>query len=239
MHYPYLASVIFDDNVTLKDVHPSLTDDASFVQNVHHKPFHANLDRSHVPSIINSDLCHQNPILKISNATSDHIPNLNISPRHYDMQPHTFDSVSKYIFNGITSSPCTEAFEAYLRGISSDQDLFNMACNTSHPVESNDLPNISHVPIDNTMWDNNRNQGIIFGTESIFNLAMVDSYGAPKPICILGANDDTTMNQHQNNQIMIKADQIKKNKRFQMRRGSKLTRKTSIIKGQWTSDEDR
>ena len=52
MHYPDLASVIFDDNFSLKDVHPSLTDDASCVQNVHHKPFHANLDKSHVPSII-------------------------------------------------------------------------------------------------------------------------------------------------------------------------------------------
>ncbi|CDY49765.1 BnaA02g29060D [Brassica napus] len=185
MHYPYLASVIFDENFTLKDVQPSLTDDASCVQNMHHKPFHANLDRSH---------------------------------------PHSFDTLSKDIFNGITPSPCTEAFEAYLRGISNDQDFFDMACNTSQPVEPNDLPNISHVPRDNTMWENNKNQGIIFGTESIFNLAMVDY---------------TIMNQHHNNQIMIRADQIKKNKRFQMRRGSKLTRKASIIKGQWTSDEDR
>ena len=242
MHYPYLASVIFDDNFSLKDVHPSLTDDASCVQNVHHKPFHAKLDKSHVPSIINPDLCHKNLTLNISNTTFDHIPNLNISPRHYDMQPHIFDTVSKDIYNGITPSPCTEAFEAYLRGISNDQDLFDMACNTSSQhVEPNDVPNISHVPRDNTMWENNQNQGIIFGTESIFNLAMVDSnlYGAPKPIGILGANEDTIMNQRHNNQIMIKVDQIKKSKRFQMRRGSKLTRKASIIKGQWTSDEDR
>ncbi|CAN6849209.1 unnamed protein product [Brassica oleracea] len=241
MHYPYLASVIFDDNFSLKDVHPSLTDDASCVQNVHHEPFHAKLDKSHVPSIINPDLCHKNLTLKISNTTFDPIPNLNISPRHYDMQPHIFDTLSKDIYNGITPSPCTEAFEAYLRGISNDQDLFDMACNTSQHVEPNDVPNISHVPRDNTMWENNQNQGIIFGTESIFNLAMVDSnlYGAPKPIGILGANEDTITNQRHNNQIMIKVDQIKKNKRFQMRRGSKLTRKASIIKGQWTSDEDR
>ncbi|KAL0692572.1 hypothetical protein Bca4012_059752 [Brassica carinata] len=241
MHYPYLASVIFDDNVTLKDVHPSITNDASCIQNVHHKPFHANLDRSHVPSIINPDISHKNLTLKISNNTSDHIPNLNISPRHYDMQPHTFDTLSKDIFNVITPSPCTEAFEAYLRGISNDQDLFDMACNTSQPVESNDVPNISHVPRDNTMWGNNQNQGLIYGAESIFNRAMVDSnlYGAHKPIGILDANENTIMNQRQNNQIMIKADQIKNNKRFQMRKGSKLTRKASIIKGQWTSDEDR
>ncbi|KAJ0245372.1 Transcription factor MYB118 [Hirschfeldia incana] len=241
MHYPYLASVIFDDNFTLKGVHPSLTDDASCIQNVHHKPFNANLDRSHVPSIINPDLCQKNLTLKTSNTTPDHIPNLNISPCPYDMQPHTFNTLSKDIFNVITPSPCTEAFEAYLRGISNDQDLFNMACNTSQPAEPNDVPNISHVPQRNTMWENTQNQGKIFGAESVFNLAMTDSnlYGAPKTIDMLAANENTIMSQHQNNQIMINADQIKKNKRFQMRRGSKLTRKASIIKGQWTSDEDR
>jgi len=38
MHYPYLAAVIYDDSSTLKDFHPSLTDDFSCVHNVHHKP---------------------------------------------------------------------------------------------------------------------------------------------------------------------------------------------------------
>lgn len=82
-HYPYLAAVIYDDSHTLKDFHPSLTDDFSCVHNVHHKPFQINLDRSHLSSMVNSkpDLCLKILTSKISGTTSDHfIQNLNIVP---------------------------------------------------------------------------------------------------------------------------------------------------------------
>ncbi|KAG7563815.1 Myb domain [Arabidopsis suecica] len=195
MHYPYLAAVMYDDSLALKDFHPSLTDDFPCVHNVHHKPFQINLDRSHLPSM-----------------------------------PHTYEIPSKETIRGITPSPCTEAFEAYFHGTSNDQGLFGMAYTTSPTTD----PNVSHVSHDNTMWDNDHNQGSIFGTESTFNLAMVDS----KPI--LSANEDTIMNRRQNNQVMIKTEQIKKkNKRLQMRRISKPAKKASIIKGQWTPEEDK
>ncbi|ESQ32688.1 hypothetical protein EUTSA_v10005564mg [Eutrema salsugineum] len=195
MHYPYLAAVIYDDNLTLKDFHSSLTDDVSCIQNMHHK-------RS---------------------------------------QPQTYEIPSKDTFRGIIPSPCTEAFEAYLHGISNDQDLFDMAYSTSLGVEPKDVPNVSHVQRENTMWENNQNQGLVFGTEAIFNLAMVDSnlYDAAKSMGISSANVDPIMNRRHHNQILIKTDQIKKHKRFQMRRVCKPTKKASIIKGQWTSEEDR
>lgn len=230
-HYPYLAAVIYDDNLTSKDLHPSLTDDSSCVHNVHHKTFQINLDRSHLPSMVNSnpDICHKNLTSKISNTTCDR--NLNIVPYHFDMQPHTHEIPSKDTFKAIIPSPCTEAFEKYFHGISNDQGFFDMAYTTS--------PTVEHVPHDNPMWENEQNQGFIFGTESNFNLAMADSnqFNMPKPI--LGANEDTIINRRQNNQVM-KTDQIKKkNKRLQMRRISKPTKKPSIIKGQWTSEEDK
>ncbi|CAE6070375.1 unnamed protein product [Arabidopsis arenosa] len=233
MHYPYLAAVMYDDSLALKDFYPSLTDDFPCVHNVHHKPFQINLDRSHLPSMVNSnpDLCHKNLSSKISSTTSDHfIQNLNIVPYHFDMQPHTYETPSKETIRGITPSPCTEAFEAYFHGTSNDQGFFGMAYTTSPTTD----PNVSHVSHDNTMWENDQNQGSIFGTESTFNLAMVDS----KPI--LSANEDTIMNRRQNNQVMIKTEQIKKkNKRLQMRRICKPAKKASIIKGQWTPEEDK
>lgn len=148
------------------------------------------------------------------------------------MQPHTHEIPSK---EGITPSPCTEAFETYFHGTSNDQSFFGMAYTTSQTIE----PNVSHVPHDNTMWENDQNQGFIFGTESTFNLAMVDSnrFNMPKPI--LSTNEDTIV-ARQNNQVMIKTEQIKKkNKRLQMRRVCKPAKKASIIKGQWTSVEDK
>lgn len=232
MHYPHLAAVIYDDNLTSKDFNPSLTDDSSCVHNVHHKTVQINLDRSHLPSMVNSnpDLYHKKHTSKISNTTSNHfIRNLNIVSYHFDMQPHTHEIPSKDTFRAIIPSPCTEAFEKYFHGISNDQGFFDMAYTTS--------PNVEHVSHDNTMWENDQSQGFIFGTESNFNLAMVDS-NMPKPI--LSANEDTIMNRRQNNQVMIKTDQIKKkNKRLQMRRISKPIKKPSIIKGQWTSEEDK
>ncbi|KAG2261352.1 hypothetical protein Bca52824_068431 [Brassica carinata] len=229
MHYPFLTAVLYDDNLSIKDFHSSLTDDVSCVQNVHHRSFQVNLDRSHFTSIINltPDLYHKNLTSKISNTTSDHIPNLNISPYHFD------------IFRGITPPPCIEAFEAYLHGISINPDLFNMAYITSSTPK--DVPNILHASREITMWRNDQPQGIIFGYNPIFNLAMDDSnlYEVSKPMGILSANEDDVINQCQNNQIVIKTDQIKKNKRLQMRRGCKPMKKASIIKGQWTSGEDR
>ncbi|CAH2045140.1 unnamed protein product [Thlaspi arvense] len=235
MHYPYLAAVMYDDNFTLKDFHPSLSDDVSCIQNVHHKSFQINLDKSHLPP----DLCHKNLASKVSNTTSGHIQNLNTVPYHFDMQLHTYETTSKDTSRGIiTPSPCSEAFEAYLHGIANDQDRFDMAySSTSLAVQ----PTISHVQRDNTMWGNDQNQGVIFGTESIFNLAMVDSnlYDASKPLGLLSANEDAIMSRRQNHQIIIKTNQIKKNKRLQMRRVCKPIKKVSIIKGQWTSEEDR
>ncbi|CAG7872628.1 transcription factor MYB118 isoform X2 [Brassica rapa] len=227
MHYPFLAAVLYDENLPLKDFHPSLTGNVSCLQNMHHKPFQVNLDRSHLTSIINlsPDLYHENLTSKISNTTSDHIPNLNIPPYHFD------------IFKGITPSPCIGTFEVYLQGISIKPDIFHLVYNTSSPPK--DLPNILHAPSEITMWGNDNPQGIIFGYEPLFNLAMADSnlYNAPKPMCLLSPNEDAVMNQRQNNQILIKTDQ--RNKRFQMRRGCKPVKKASIIKGQWTSGEDR
>lgn len=244
MHYPYLAAVIYDDNLTLKDFHPSLTDDVSCVtyQNMHHKPFQVNLDKSHLPSMINSTphhLCHKSPTSKISNTNSDHfIRNLNVIPYHFDMQPHTYEMPSKDTF---MPSSCTETFETYLHGLSNNKSLFDMAYTTSPTVEPKDVPYILHVPHDNTMWEHDQNQGLTLGTESTFNPAMLDSnlFDSSKPMGILCANEDTIMNQRQNNQVMMKTNQIKKNKRLQMRRGCKPTKKASIIKGQWTSEEDR
>ncbi|KAG2264177.1 hypothetical protein Bca4012_078726 [Brassica carinata] len=178
MHYPFLAAVLYDDNLPLE--YQSLTGDVSCVQNMHHKPFQVNLDRSHLTSIINlsPDLYHKSLTSKISNTTSDHIPNLNVPPYHFD------------IFKGITPSPCIEAFEVYLHGISINPYLFHMAYNTSSPPK--DLPNILHAQREITMWGNDNPQGIIFGYEPIFNLAMADSnlYNASKPICILNPNED-------------------------------------------------
>ncbi|CAA0383923.1 unnamed protein product [Arabidopsis thaliana] len=190
MHYPYLAAVIYDDSSTLKDFHPSLTDDFSCVHNVHHKP----------------------------------------------SMPHTYEIPSKETIRGITPSPCTEAFEACFHGTSNDHGFFGMAYTTPPTIE----PNVSHVSHDNTMWENDQNQGFIFGTESTLNQAMADSnqFNMPKPL--LSANEDTIMTRRQNNQVMIKTEQIKKkNKRFQMRRICKPTKKASIIKGQWTPEEDK
>ncbi|CAF2090070.1 unnamed protein product [Brassica napus] len=192
MHYPFLAAVLYDENLPLKDFHPSLTGNVSCLQNMHHKPFQVNLDRSHLTSIINLS---------------------------------------------ITPSPCIGTFEVYLQGISIKPDIFHLVYNTSSPPK--DLPNILHAPSEITMWGNDNPQGIIFGYEPLFNLAMADSnlYNAPKPMCLLSPNEDAVMNQRQNNQILIKTDQ--RNKRFQMRRGCKPVKKASIIKGQWTSGEDR
>uniref|UniRef100_A0A0D3DBD6 Transcription factor MYB98 n=1 Tax=Brassica oleracea var. oleracea TaxID=109376 RepID=A0A0D3DBD6_BRAOL len=107
---------------------------------------------SHLTSIINlsPDLYHKSLTSKISNTTSDHIPNLNVPPYHFD------------IFKGITPSPCIEAFEVYLHGISINPYLFHMAYNTSSPPK--DLPNILHAQREITMWGNDNPQGIIFGT---------------------------------------------------------------------------
>ncbi|CAA7046609.1 unnamed protein product [Microthlaspi erraticum] len=112
---------------------------------------------------------------------------------------------------------------------------------TSPTVDPKNVPNISHVPHDNTMWENDQNRGLIFGIESTFNLSMVESnlYVASRPMGILDAKEDIIMNGRQNNQIVIKTDQFKKNKRLHMRRGCKAMKKASIIKGQWTSEEDR
>lgn len=243
MHFPHLAAIIYDDNLPLKDFHPSFADDFSYVQNVHRKSFQINLDRSHLPSMINStpNFCHKNLITKISNTNSDHIQNLNIAPYQFDMQSHTHNISSKDTFTSIAPSPCTEAFEVYLQRISNNQDLFDMTNSTSPTIDPKDVPNILHVPHDNTMWENDQNRGLIFGIESTFNLAMVESnlYVTSRPMGVLNAREDIIINRRQNNQIVIKTDQIKKNRRFQMRRGCKPMKKASVIKGQWTSEEDR
>lgn len=229
MHYPFLTAVLYDDNLSIKHFHSSLSDDVSCVQNVHHKHFQVNFDRSHLTSIINlnPDIYHKNLTSKISNTTSDHIPNLNIPPYHFD------------IFRGITPYPCTEDFEAYLHGKSINPNLFSMTCSTSSPLK--DASKILHAPREITMWGNDQPQGTIFEYKSLFNLAIADSnlYDTSKPMGIWSANEDDVMNQCQNNQIVIKTDQIKKNKRFQLRRGCKPMKKANIIKGQWTSGEDR
>ncbi|XP_010502784.1 PREDICTED: transcription factor MYB46-like [Camelina sativa] len=194
MHYPYLAAVIYDDSLTIKD-------DFSCIHNMHHKPIQINLDMSHLPSM-----------------------------------PHTHEIPSKETNRGITPSPCTETFETYFHGTSNDQGFFSMAYTTSQTVESN----VSHVTHESTMWENDQNQGFIFGTESTFNLALVESnqFIMPKPN--LSANEDTIISRLQNNQVMIKTEQVKKNnKRFQIRRIRKPTKNASIIKGQWTPVEDK
>ncbi|XP_010425555.1 PREDICTED: transcription factor MYB98-like [Camelina sativa] len=194
MHYPYLAAVIYDDNLTIKD-------EFSCVHNMHQKPIQINLDSSHLPSM-----------------------------------PHTHEMPSNETIRGITPSPCTETFETYFHGTSNNQGFFSMAYTTSQTVESN----VSHVTHESTMWENDQNQGFIFGTESTFNLALVESnqFNMPKPN--LSANEDTIISRGQNNQVMIKTEQVKKkNKRFQMRRICKPAKKASIIKGQWSPEEDK
>lgn len=231
MRFPCLAAVIYDENPTVKDSHPSRTDDVSCLHNLHHKPRQNNLDRSHLPPVINSthDLHHKNLTSSVSNTTSNHfIQNLNIVPCHFDMQPHhTYEISSKETFRSIMPSPCNETFETYFH---SDQALIDIAYTTSPTVGSNVL----HVSHENTMWGNDQNQGFVLETESTFNLAMVNSnlFDGPKP------NEDTIMNRRGNNQVMLRAAQIKKNRRL-MRRMCRPMKKHIIIKGQWTSQEDR
>ncbi|WZZ74206.1 hypothetical protein YC2023_085576 [Brassica napus] len=63
--------------------------------------------------LICPDLYHKSLTSKISNTTSDHIPNLNVPPYHFD------------IFKGITPSPCIEAFEK--DGWSEEEDMILIA----------------------------------------------------------------------------------------------------------------
>ncbi|CAN8266144.1 unnamed protein product [Cochlearia groenlandica] len=208
MHYPHLAAVIFDDELSLQNFHPSShTNDISYIQNFHHHHHH--------------DLTSN-----ISNTTPDLIQNLDNVPYNFDINSHT------------------NTLEAYLHGTSNDQNHFDMAQHhqtSSQTLESKNVPNISYVPYDNNnnnnnMWENDQNQRFIFGTEPVFNLAMTNanSNDVPKTLEILSVNEDAIINRQQK----IKNDSTKKNKRLQMRRGCKPM-KASIIKGQWTSAEDR
>ncbi|XP_023637747.1 transcription factor MYB118 isoform X2 [Capsella rubella] len=57
---------------------------------------------------------------------------------------------------------------------------------------------------------------------------------------VLSTNEDTIIARCQNDQVVIKTEQLKKkNKRLHMRRICKPAKKTSIVKGQWTSEEDK
>lgn len=211
MPFQYVAAVLFDDDTTSKDVHSSLTDYLSPVINSTH------------------DLHHKNLTTSFSSTTSDHfIQNLNIVSYHFDMQPYTHEISSKETFRSIMPTPCNKAFETYFHN---DQALIDRAYTTSPTVGSNVL----HVSHENTMWGNDKSQGFVLETEStILNLAMVDSnlFNGPKP------NENIMMNLGENNHIMIQAAQIKKNRRL-MRRMCKPLKKHIIIKGQWTSHEDR
>ncbi|EOA25362.1 hypothetical protein CARUB_v10018693mg [Capsella rubella] len=161
---------------------------------------------------------------------------INLDMPHLPPKPNTHEIPSKETISGITPPPCTGAFETYFHGTSNDQSFSGMANTTSQTIEFN----VSDVTHDNTMWKNDQNQGFIFRTESTFNLTMVDSnqFNVVKPV--LSTNEDTIIARCQNDQVVIKTEQLKKkNKRLHMRRICKPAKKTSIVKGQWTSEEDK
>ncbi|KAL1200970.1 Transcription factor [Cardamine amara subsp. amara] len=197
VRFPHIAAALYDDNLTLKDLHPSLTNDVSRLHNFQHNPLQMmNLDRPYLPP------------------------------------PHTYEISSKETFRSIMPSPCNEAFGKYFHGMSNDQALFDMAHTTSPAVGSN----ILHVSHENGMWKNDQNRGFVMATESSLNLARVDSNlsDGPKP------NEDSIINRREFQHVMLRANQIKKNRRLQMRKVSKPTKKKAyIIKGQWTTEEDK
>ncbi|XP_022752240.1 transcription factor MYB118-like [Durio zibethinus] len=170
-------------------------------------------------------------------------PNVNnasfLNPHHF----HQFfiDGSSKNPFLGV-SSTCTNPFEPFANGFSNDLNAY--------------IPSLPFAPESSTVkdglfqgfqtegcWDFSQNKAPaqpLTEIDQIYHHQPLNFQDQQPPVTAKLADEVSCVTADQNNGLQDKVDQ-KKNKRFfQSRRsGSKALKKTNIIKGQWTPQEDR
>ncbi|VVB02591.1 unnamed protein product [Arabis nemorensis] len=137
-----------------------------------------------------------------------------------------------------TSPSSTEAFkEPNFDDTLNDQDLFRMVYNTSLP-RSEGISSFSQGLQQNTLWNGSMHyQGIISGSHDPCLDKLVLESQSLDPL--LKVSDKSTIRytigKHQD-QKMFKINQ--KQHKIMKLNGSKPSKKSNSIKGQWTSDED-
>ncbi|XVE67900.1 hypothetical protein DITRI_Ditri09bG0025100 [Diplodiscus trichospermus] len=159
-----------------------------------------------------------------------------LNPYHF----HQFsnDGSLKNPFFGV-SSTCTDPFEPYSNGFFNDLNAYI----PSLPFAPDDTVNNGHFQgfQSDGCWEFSQNkdsaQKPLPETDQSYHQTL-NFQDQPPPVAVKLTDELSCVTADQNG-YQSKVDQ-KKNKRFfQTRRGSKAIKKTNIIKGQWTPQEDR
>ncbi|XWS44159.1 hypothetical protein CRYUN_Cryun15aG0020700 [Craigia yunnanensis] len=169
-------------------------------------------------------------------------PNVNNAPL---LNPHHFhqfsiDGSSKNHFFGV-SSTCTDPFEPYTNGFSNDLDSYtpSLLFAPDGSTVNNDLFQGFQAE---GCWDFSQNKAsaqALPDTDQSYHHLPLNFQDQQPTVTAKLADEVSCVTADQNNGFQDKVDQ-KKNKRFfQTRRSGSKAKKTNIIKGQWTPQEDR